>query len=168
MEKITKNPVKYAVLTLKETDAKTNKTITRGRIVSKCYLLETKELHYPNGQVDTTYIVNFPYNDIKTYENTMFTNNPSIGEPTFDNEEMVTDVFDTYEEAKEELKITNELVRKTGLLRVRLSGTGWQERYAKAVKFLKITDAICSAYETRVLDATKDMKVEEKGKVKIK
>ena len=168
MKEITKNPVKFAVLTLKEKDDRTNKTITRGKIVSKCFLLETKERIYPNGQVDTTYVVNFPFDDIKTYEDTMFTLKPNIGNPTFDKETEVENIYDTYEEAKEELKRQDHNMKRMLLLKTSLSGEDWRYKYACAMKVLRKNEAICSSYETRVLDATKDMVVKEKERIKIK
>lgn len=168
MKKITKSPVKFAVLTLREKDARTNKIFTRGKIVSKCYLLETKERYYPNGQVDTTYVVNFPFDDIKTYEDTMFSLRPNIGNPSFEKETEVDNVYDTYEEAKEELDRTNAYAERLASIRIQASGKGWKERMARVDKALRVSKAICSSYETRVLDATKDMVVEEKGRIKIK
>lgn len=168
MKEITKNPVKFAVLTLKETDDRTNKTVTRGKIVSKCYLLETKERCYPNGQVDTTYVVNFPFDDIKTYEETMFTLKPNIGIATFDKQTEVDNVYDTYEEAKAELDKSIACSEKMAYLRIKLSEKDWKETIKRVDRALRVSKAICSSYETRVLDATKDMVVEEKGKEKIK
>ena len=168
MKKITKNPVKYAILTLRETDPKTNKKITRGKIVSKCYLLETHERVFPDGEVYTNYIVNFPYTDIATYEQTMFSVRPSIGEPNFDTEEKVENVYDTYDEAQEDLKRQNHNMERMLLIKAQLSGTDWKNKYVSAMKTLKKAEAVCSLYELRVLDATEEMKLEEKGKVNIK
>lgn len=168
MKEITKNPVKYAILSLKGKNERTNKTFTRGKIVSKCYLLQTRELYYPDGDVDTTFLVNFPYNDISTYEKTMFTAIPNIGEPNFESQIIVDKVFDTYDDAQSELDRINRSIEKIVLIKSQMSGSNWKEKYAKTMMVLKKNNAICKLYEERVLAATKEMVVEEKGKEKIK
>lgn len=168
MKEITKNPVKYAILTLKVTDPKSKKTLTRGKIVSKCFLLETREQYYPDGEIEKSYLVNFPFSDISTYEKTMFTLKPNIGEPNFDSQVKVDKVFDSYEEAQVDLERINKSLERLIRIKSQLSGRNWQEKYIKAMKLFKKNNAICSLFEGRVLEATKDMEVEEKDKIKIK
>ena len=168
MKEITKNLVKFAILTLKAKDPRSKKTLTRGKIVSKCFLLETRELHYPDGEVEKSYLVNFPFRDISTYENTMFTAIPSIGEPDFDSQDRVDKVFDTYEDALAELETVNRNIEKLILIKSQLLGDNWKDKYAKTMQLLKKNNAICSLFEERVSAATTEMIVEEKEKLKIK
>lgn len=108
MEKEINYPVKYAILKLEALgDRGANyANITYGFIASKCYIVE-KNINY--GTNKKTYKVVFPYNDIKSFINSskdIFSLGPKK-RPSYDkNGELlyyttVTQIFDTFEEAKE-------------------------------------------------------------------
>jgi len=167
MEKITQNPVKFAILKLTEKDPKTGKVYTIGKMVSKCFLKETRETIYPNGHIATSFTVNFPFSDIETFQKTMFTLKPNIGNASFDSENKVEEVFDTYEEAKERLEEDQIRTKKLCFLRGSLKDPNWKQNKEKTLAILNKYNAICNAYEAAVLDATKDMIVDEKGHQKV-
>ena len=161
MEKIKQNSVKFAILKLTEEDKTTGKVYIIGKIVSKCYLKETKELQYPNGHIERIYTVNFPYNDIGTYERTMFSLKPSVGDISFDSEDRVNELFDTYEEAKETLEKEQRIANKISLLRGSIYDPNWKQNKEKVISIMKKYYAICNEYEEAVLEATKDMIVDK-------
>ena len=125
-------------------------------IVSKCYLLETYEKHFPNGAKRRKHKVVFPYlqaGDLLTFLRI---------EPTFcdfdgslENGIEVDEVFDCYEDA---LKEANRQNKKT-------LGNCFQEVWYRPEKEDKIKqlrkEALreCKKYETIIAENTQDLKI---------
>ena len=120
MNKELNYPVKYAVLELKEVGGYSQgwEDITRGFIVSKCFVVESKVKYLSDGSSKVAHKVVFPHKDYKTFKVSLRTRNivqleeritpqyNAISEPY--PVDIVTDLFDTYEEAKEDAKVKNK------------------------------------------------------------
>lgn len=119
MNKELNYPVKYAVLELKEIGGYSQgwEDITMGFIASKCFVVESKVKYLSDGSSKVAHKVVFPHKDYKTFKVSLNTRNSAqveeritpqynaISEPYPVN--IVTDLFDTYEEAKEDAEVKN-------------------------------------------------------------
>ncbi len=162
-------PVKYAVLELKEIGGYSQgwEDITKGFIASKCFVLESKVKYLSDGTSKVCHKVVFPHRDFKAFKTALsIRNSIYIDEriiPQYDAlshpypVNIVTDLFDTYEEAKEDAKIKNkELYRNL-------------TRYLDIDYLVKNLDRInqefaiemelCNLFEKASLEETEDMVV---------
>lgn len=115
-------PVKYAILELKEEGGYLSnyKDITRGFVVSKCYVLESVIKYLADGSSKAFYKVFFPFQNLSILKVALQNNKLDIGqklEPKFNlNNEVnstttVFNLFDTYEDAKRFSHIKNEILK---------------------------------------------------------
>ena len=167
MNKEINYPIKYAVLELKERDGYLNEydNITKGFIPSKCYVIESDTIYNPDGSNKKTHIVVFPFQDLKGFKISL----GNIGKaniPNFEEYEvkcpinMVTELFDNYENAKIVAEQKNEelkcklLSKYTSSNSSRLSYENYKHRIENGLK-------ICYMFEQLVQIATDNMEISE-------
>lgn len=163
-------PIKYAVEDLKVDGGIIHdyEDITKGYIVSKCYVLENR-LNYRDDCI--SYVVSFPYDSFDIFvswykrnsHNYYFDIYKHYYEQRRDpNRELlrdgyprhiVTELFDTYEEAKEVAD------RKNGCLKGEILTNTGSAAYEKLSEEFKDTMEICGEYEKFVFANTTDMEV---------
>lgn len=159
MSKEIQLPIKYAVLELKEKGG--YKDITRGFIVSKCYVMESNVIHNPDGSKKRIYKVAFPFNDIAYLKDSLKNGAKNIGNKnvlSYDGDNVshsvdeVTDLFDVYETAKVTAEQKNKEYEQN-LNRDEQLGILKQD-FEQNLEF-------CYLFEQLVLEETKDMKITE-------
>ncbi|MCI8467253.1 MAG: hypothetical protein HFI08_03605 [Bacilli bacterium] len=116
-------PVKYAVLELKELGGwlENYNNVTRGFIVSKCYLKKSSIEYFGYGMKEEKYDVIFPFTDFLEFKTSLKKYNYNTKEPLYCNPtyQLVTveKVFDNYEKAKELAESKNhQLILSLNLL----------------------------------------------------
>lgn len=172
-----KFPVMYAVLELKEEGGYcyNYEDITRGFVVSKCYVLKAITNYEKDGTAKTSYLVSFPYNNIKDfrYELSIDEECSYIGKATVPHKEanddwsrddttIVWDLFSTYEEAKELANIRNKELRQNaelfGSVESILSSSTKQQCKIRLTE-LETSLKICETYEALIQNETSGMMV---------
>ena len=178
MNKEINYPIKYAVLELKERGGylAQYEDITKGFIVSKCYVVQSSIEYYKDGTNRTTHKVVFPFNDISEFKFSLKYKKQRIGEeniPHYDASNnpypinIVTELFDTYEEAKSLATLKNEEYKCNIISKVpapitsKTSNLSWLERIKILEQEFEQTLELCNLYEQKVLEATKDMLISE-------
>lgn len=180
MNKAINYPIKYAVLELKEKGGWSVKyeDITQGFIVSKCYVIESNIVYNPDGSNNIIHKVVFPFQDIETFKNSLINGKQNIGKaeiPRYDacNRispiNVVTDLFDSYETAKEAAQEKNEEYECSIILQVpnpidtRLSNSNWKEQYEILKQEFRARLEKCNLFEQLVLKATEDMTISKEA-----
>ena len=167
-----KYPVKYAVLEVRETGGWSNnyEDLIRGYIVSKCYVIESKERFYKDGNSKVSYKVLFPYKDISIYKMSINRGNTYLGDrlvPRLDacdniyDTEVVSNVFDTKEEAlilKDQLNID---LRKKCFNIFWLQSHVWKEKVEEFKKSFDFELDMCNRYEAEIEKQTEDFILED-------
>lgn len=157
MRENVKYPIKYAVLELRKSGGASvcYKDITLGYIVSKCYVMEVSIKNFPSGNNKVSYKVVFPFKDIDIKNIKLALpedNNYYIGEktlPSYDANgepypiDEVSDLFESYEEAKKEAEVKNQKFLEIN----------------KKSEDIKEQLTICQKYEKLVSLKTVDMNV---------
>ena len=182
-----KYPIKYAILELKLNGGPTHcyEEITKGFIVSKCYVLEEALKYTSYGDAIPKYVISFPYDNFeyfiewmgKNSDNYYFDHYKYYYESKNDPSEahlkdsfpiVVTQIFDTYKEAKE---IANN---KNGELKYNLLiNTGIKE-YETLSKEFDDNMNLCGEYEKFIYVNTTNMQIslliseEQKSKLELK
>lgn len=166
-------PIKYAVLELKVDGgyAVNYKDITQGFIASKCYVVGNETKYYEDGTSKIIYKVVFPYQDIHTFQNqrriNVFEEN-DIGKriiPGYDYYNnpypvnIVDDIYDTYEEAKDASKQKNHIHRIKLYNNVSFSDPEYQKKVDELMDEFEKSLQDCYAYEKLVLNETEDMNI---------
>ena len=169
-------PIKYAVLELKERGGYSvgYEDITQGFIVSKCYVIESNIVYNYDGSNKIIHKVVFPFSNIEKFKNALRNGRHNIGDaevPKYDacnriypiNE--VTDLFDSYDDAKEAAIEKNEdyeynIMSKT---RVPLGGymMGENNLHRILINNFKRTLEICNLFEQLALQETENMSITE-------
>ena len=169
MNKELNYPVKYAVLELKEVGGYSQgwEDITRGFIVSKCFVVESKVKYLSDGSSKVSHKVVFPHKDYKTFKVSLSTRNSvqvedritpqynAISEPYPIN--IVTDLFDTYEEAKEDAEAKNKelyhsIIRHLDVKYLVKNLDRINKEYVSEME-------LCNLFEKASLEETEDMVV---------
>lgn len=163
-------PIKYAVEELKVDGGYEYgyEEITKGYIVSKCYVLESR-LNYGNNH--TTYVVSFPYDNFDSFVSWYYRNSYNYNFDIYkhyyeqrrkpDREllrdeyprHIICELFDTYEEAKDLADSKNSCLR--GKI---LTNTG-SAAYEKRSKEFNNMMEICGEYEKFIFANTTDMAI---------
>ena len=164
MEKCLNYPVKYAVLELKEPGGwNTNyKDVTRGNIVSKCYVLESIIKYTEDGISERQYKVFFPHNNLETFKNNIRHGFQVLGKKDTDieyNTVMVTDVFDTFEDAEKLCNKMNDNLYYELTVFISFASSSWRDEFSKAEEMFNRELRICKKYESLVDEDLRDMKV---------
>ena len=167
MNKDINYPVKYAALKLKVLGGyDSNYTyITFGYIASKCYVVESFIKYYPNGDSSLSHKVVFPYSNL-----TSFISNKSIGNivtPRYNSNneiypvEIISDLFDSYEDAKKYALEKNKEMENSLAMEVDLplNSPYFNDEYEKVKEKFYDRLLICESYEKLVTQKTEDMKV---------
>lgn len=167
-------PVKYAILEVKESQR--YEKITLGFIVSKCYLLSSTIKYLEDGTSKTSHIVFFPYNNIREFK---YSNLDSIkpdkirvdyyGTPWAVDE--VSQLFDTFEEAKESaIKMNNDFRKNIIYNRVAIKpiASYTDNYYDELVKEADADLEACMKYEEFIALRTSDMVITKDEDVKCK
>jgi len=164
-----KFPIKYAVLELKTNGGySTNyEDVTVGFIVSKGYVVESKIRYTSNGKAEKSYQVVFPFNDIDAYSKSLFYKIETYHEdrkiPRLDASynyypvQIVSEVFDTYEEAFLAVNAKNSNLKSRIWLYYSVLDPNFKEKHEKALKKFAEKLAICKSYEDFVTENTGDM-----------
>ena len=178
MSKEINYPIKYAVLELKEKGGYLvgYEDITQGFIASKCYVIESSIIYASDGSNTIIHKVVFPFEDIKSFKISLINGRQDIGNakiPQYDAcgriypINVVTDLFDSYELAKEAAKEKNEEHRCNIISKVpvsipaRLSNSNWQKQYEELKQEFDNGLETCNLFEQLVLAATEDMNISE-------
>lgn len=166
MDRDLKYPIKYAILELKENGGWLNnyEDITQGYIVSKCYVMESSIKYFRDGTSKLSYKVVFPFKNNSNLELSLQhlreEPNPSrdlCGEcyPV----DIVSNLFDSYDEAKVMSIKKNKDLEEKIVLKVYISDPNWKEKYQKLKdEFAKKMD-ICHEIEKSIFNRTNDMKI---------
>ncbi|MBQ6282189.1 MAG: hypothetical protein IJK66_01475 [Bacilli bacterium] len=172
---VMKYPIKYAVLEVKEQGGYLQgyKKVILGYIASKCYVLSSAVIYSVDGTLKTSNIVFFPYNNIKNFKNsnlesdekdTIRFNYNMTPWPV----EIVVELFDTFEEAKENAEEKNNELRKNLMFNrpVIYVAKGYEELVREFESDLEV----CRRYEEFIDENTTDMIItkDEIGKCKVK
>ena len=172
MSKEINYPIKYAVLELKKRGGWSvgYEDITQGFIVSKCYVVESNIIYHSDGKNKVTHKVVFPFEDISCLEVSIMNGCQNIGEeniPSYDacNRpypiNIVTDLFDSYEEAKIIADEKNEKCRHSLILKVAMENSNWKEKFEVLKQEFEQRLELCNLFERLVLEATEDMNISE-------
>ncbi len=165
-------PIKYAVLELKKEGGWSNgyEDIFQGFIVSKCYVMESNIVYHSDGSNEITHKVVFPFDNISCLGDLPFDGSQSIGEenvPYYDACNMpkpvhvVTDLFDSYEEAKTIAEGKNKEYKDNLILQVSVSGPDWKKKLEKLEQKFDRALELCYLFEQLALKETDDMKISE-------
>ena len=173
MNKEINYPIKYAVLELKERGGYLvgYEDITQGFIASKCYVVQSSIDYYKDGTNRVSHKVVFPFNDISEFKISLKYGNPRIGEENIPHYDacnnpypinIVTELFDTYEEAKNIAILKNEeykhnIISKT----IKPLNLSWGRHIELLEQEFEQTLELCKLYEQKVLEATEDMLISE-------
>lgn len=172
MSKELKYPIKYAVLELKEQGGWLvgYKDITQGFIVSKCYVVGSEIKYYSNGKNDTIHKVVFPFKNISDYRlslqrGTTYRNYETV--PSYDAcgnhcpVDIVSTLFDNYEEAHEIAFKKNKEMERNLILNVSLSNENEKEKYEKLKMDFLANLNVCHKFEELILSQTENMNVSD-------
>ena len=97
--------IKYAVEPIHENADNASRLL--GYIVTKCYVMMHTEVYHGDGTYSEQYYVVYPYKGLNTYLKVKNRRYPDISRYKMClNQELSTDVYDTYNEAK---KVCNEM-----------------------------------------------------------
>lgn len=171
-------PIKYAIEELKVTggSAVCYEDITKGYIVSKCYVLEER-IDCSSG--NRKYVISFPYDDFEHFMEWFKSNKDKYNHYLADlykryyeqrinpdreccregyPRHIVSELYDTYEEAKEIADRKNNLLKSEETL-----NTG-NAAYQKLSQEFADTMEICGEYEKFIFANTADMEVSKEVK----
>lgn len=165
-------PIKYAVLELKEKGGFLvgYENITQGFIVSKCYVMESNIVYNSDGSNEVTHKVVFPFKNILCLEVSIRNGKQNIGKeniPSYDANNrpypvnIVTNLFDSYEEAKNIAEEKNEECRDNLILEVDMGNPNWKETFEIMKYEFDQRIELCNLFERLVLEATEDMEISE-------
>lgn len=167
-------PIKYAVLELKVNGGAKHcyEDITKAFIASKCYVLEERKIFMSyNDHILIEYVVSFPYDKFEDFVewykiNQKYYNfdyyryynesqRDQCNERNRDNYpvHLVSELFDTYEEAKECAEVKNSHLRWLAV------STANSQLYEKLDKEFKETFEMSAEYEKYIYENTSDMEV---------
>ena len=180
MNKEINYPIKYAVLELIERGGWSvgYKDITQGFIVSKCYVIESNIVYHSDGSYNVIHKVVFPYSDISTFKNSLSYGGQNIGSPEIPRYDacdkvypinMVTALFDSYEEAKVAAIGKNEEFKSNLIMKVpdffsnHFLDSDWKKQYESLKQKYEQNLAICNLFEELVIEETKDMIISEEA-----
>ena len=166
-------PIKYGVLELKEPAGWPigTKDVTRGYIVSKCYLIREVTEYQEDGNVKKSYHVVFPYRKYYQFKIAM-TNNVLFEEraqiPSFSSSfTELAQVYDDYDSAATEaLKMNGELRTRLITQECSLSTDSIGNAYNKANQRINDELMMCSKYEEYIASRTEELKT-SKAQVKL-
>lgn len=158
-------PVKYAVLELKESGGYLfgYKDITKGYIVSKCYVLESSIKFYANGDNKTFYTVFFPFKDISDFK--MYLNLGEGKKPSYDtfdhplDSDVVSELFDTFDEASLLASQKNKEIKEELEQNLLSANLEFKPLCKEFLKEFQNNLIMCEKFEQLVLLKTKDMNV---------
>lgn len=168
-------PIKYAVLELKERGGWSvdYEDITQGFIVSKCYVVGSNVAYHSDGTNTINHKVVFPYKDISTFKISVRNGRQNIGDENIPNYDacnrpypvnIASDLFDSYEQAKEVAIEKNEEHKHNIIYRlaIEVSNSNWNERFESLTKEFDESLKLCNLFEQLVLEATENMSISEK------
>ena len=174
MSKEINYPIKYAVLELKTSGGWLVgfEDIIEGFIASKCYVVESKIIYHSDGSNQVIHKVVFPFEDISCLKASFTNDNYDIGKeniPSYDacNRpypiHIVTDLFDSYEKAKNIADKKNEEYKHhlIGQMSIGTEGLDWKTKIRILERKLKQSLELCNLFERLVLEATKEMNISD-------
>ncbi len=176
MKKELNYPIKYAVLELKEKGGWSvgYADVTQGFIASKCYVIESSTVYYADGSNKKIYKVVFPFSDIGEFKKTIAKGSPNVGKAEAPRVaasgsicpiSIVTDLFDTYDSAKEAAEEKNDDYRRHLSVQQNVPINYYMasiDMFRNAlVHEFDSTLEICKFFEQEVLLATDDMPISE-------
>lgn len=170
MKQNLKYPIKYAVLELKENGGfiAGYEEITRGFVVSKCYIVESSVKYLSNGESKLSHKVVFPFRDLYNFKVGLHYGKQDLGEPVVPKYDannnpypcnVVSDVFDNYEEAYELATQKNDKLHSNLILEISLLDSKWKEKYSELEKRFYKELSICKNFEELISIQTNDMEI---------
>lgn len=171
-------PVKYAVLELTINGGWSNgyRDITKGFIVSKCYVVESRIRYLGNGEDVVEHDVVFPYSEFYYFYFPCENQEYRLPEPTIPKYDAsdkpypvrcVSKLFDTYRMAKCEAEISNiKLKRKLIEKLCPKDGETWSGVISKFEDSFEEDMRKCNDFEDLITEDLDDMQVSNDGRVK--
>ena len=163
MEKGNNYPVKYAILELKERGGwEEDDLITRGFIVSKCFVLEDTIKYDENGNANRLYKVFFPYNSLETFKKNISEGFFVVGNmdtPSIEGCNQVETVFDFYDDALLLANQKNDKLHKNIYDVMMFINPYWNREYALMEEMFLDQIRICKKYESAILHELSDLKI---------
>lgn len=160
-------PIKYAVLELQEYGGwPTYEKITKGFIVSKCYVIESHIRYLKDGTTTIFHDVVFPFNNIYDFSNYLRNKSNCNEEPITPSYDIhgnlypidtVTYLYDYYEDALLERNKQNKKLIIELLSGISITSPNWKENYKNIEKIHTKNIDICQKYEQFITEQTKDM-----------
>lgn len=171
-------PIKYAVLELKADGgiAHDYEDITKGFVVSKCHILEDRLIYLYNGATYQKIVVSFPYDNFEYFMIWFHQNSHKYSSYIYDLYKnyfeskhdpsrehlrdgyplhIVSELFNTYEEAKELAD------HKNGQLKGEILKNTGRSAYEKLLKDFDETMLMCGEYEKYIFANTNDMIIDK-------
>lgn len=163
-------PIKYAILEVKKEGgwAVGYKDISLGFVVSKCFVVESNIVYHSNGSSKITHKVVFPFENISCMSVSAMNHGQNIVQgniPSYDADNrpypvnIVSNLFDSYGDAKNHCKRKNEECRNNLILRVDMGTQNWQEEFKRLKQEFDQKIELCNVFEILILEATEDMKI---------
>lgn len=165
-------PIKYAILELKEEGGYlvNYKDIVRGYVVSKCYVVESSIKYRSNGDSQIFHKVIFPFKSLETLKLSLRNKGEYIGEkviPQYDFDynpypvDIVSDLFDTYEDAKVQAQSQNEKLKHQIVSKIPYSVSDSKFKQALIDYEREFVEelSVCQLFEKLVLSNTEDMNI---------
>jgi len=132
--------------------------------------MESSVLYHSDGNNEITHKVVFLFKDISCFETSLRNGNENIGEesiPRYDARNrpypinVVTELFESYEEAKRMAEEQNEKHRRSLLAKVSVLDPNWKEKMETLNQEFEQKLKINNLFEQVVLEETKDMEVSQ-------
>lgn len=169
MEYDLRYPVKYAILELKERMGWLDNYEERtcGFIVSKCYVVDSNVKYLSDGTIKISHKVVFPFKNNSYYELSLQHINEQSN-PTRDisgdcyEADIVSDLFDSYDEANTIAYQKNKDLERMLVLKVYVSDPNFKEKYQKLKDDFNQKLDICKKIEDWILWHTTCMKISRK------
>ncbi len=161
-------PIKYGILKLTEPSGWPIGTqeVTRGYIVSKCYLVREIKEYQEDGNMKKTYQVVFPYRNYYQFKIAMKSNltfEEHAQTPNFN--AFVTELdqlYDDYESAKNEtIKLNGDLQTKLIVKECSLSNGKIKDVCTKAQQRINDEFTMCNQYEQYIASRTEELEIKK-------
>lgn len=157
-------PIKYAVLPIKVmpeecyapgTFGGSEDFDVRGYIVSKVYLTKEIMSYEKDGTSKLYYEITYPYpTENSIYRERTYPYSIWSGEI---NRELVDNVFDTYEEAKEKANTLNEELKKQVYYCVSANGKEASKELESKIYYFEKKQVMYQSFEDKITELTEDM-----------
>ena len=165
-------PIKYAILPLKEEGGYlvNYQDIIRGYIVSKCWVIESSIKYISNDNFKIYHKVIFPYKNLTMFKKYLVHKENDLEPrvlPNSDSLDIVLNLYDSYEKAKQDASEKNEIMRHELILNIpyNISDYEFKKNLAVLENEFKEQLSICQLFENNILLKTFDMNINNNLKI---